>query len=100
MNRRISYGCSQLRLVEETQADLARFFFFFSYYVHVIKLVFCLKKDTLLCLYIAICVLNILCKNIWLEIEKNQICPNPPPCVGGFGHGWTNRSPENQRLIH
>ena len=31
---------------------------------------------------------NILCRRLWLEIEKNQICPNPPPCVGGFGHGW------------
>ena len=20
--------------------------------------------------------------------RKNQIRPNPPPCVGGFGHGW------------
>ena len=27
-------------------------------------------------------------KNNTIEIEKNLICPDPPPCVGGFGHGW------------
>ena len=20
--------------------------------------------------------------------KKNQFCPDPPPCVGEFGHGW------------
>ena len=47
MNRRVSYGCSELRLVGETQADLdiASIFVFFSYYVHVIKLIFCPKKE-------------------------------------------------------
>ena len=48
MNRRISYGFSQRRLVWETQEDLdiASFFTFFLYHVHVIKLIFCLKKET------------------------------------------------------
>ena len=44
-----------------------------------------LKERDSLCLWIAICVFNILCRRIWLE---NQICPNSPPYVGGFGHGW------------
>ena len=46
MNRRVSYGCSELRLVGETQADLdiASFLSLFSYCVHVIKLIFCPKK--------------------------------------------------------
>ena len=45
---RVSYGCSQLRLVWETQEDLdiASIFTFFSYHVHVTKLIFCLKKET------------------------------------------------------
>ena len=48
MNRRVSYGCPQLRLLWETQEDLdiASFFTFFSYLVHVIKLIFCLNKET------------------------------------------------------
>ena len=92
MNRRVSYGCSQLRLVGETQADMdsTSFFFFFSYYVHVIKLIFCLmNKNQYAYMCLPICVFNILYRRItWIEIETNQICSNPSPCVGGFGHGW------------
>ena len=45
------------------------------------------KERDSLCLWIAICVFNISCRRIWLEMEKKQICLNPPPCMGGFGHG-------------
>ena len=72
-------------MVGQTQEDLkiVSFFTFFSYYVHVTR-----ERDSL-CLWIAICVLNFLCRRIrGIEIEKKQICPNPPPRVDGFGHSW------------
>ena len=41
-------GCSQLWIVwgDAGGFEHCQLFFFFSYYVHVIKLVFCLKKET------------------------------------------------------
>ena len=43
------------------------------------------KERNSLCLRIAICVFNILCRRITgIEIEKNQICPNHPACVGAL----------------
>ena len=84
MNRRVSYGCSQLQLVGETQADLniTSFFSFFSYYVHVIKLIVCLKKETDYAYGYPYVFLTFYAE----EYGKFVQIP-PPPCVGGFGHG-------------
>ena len=89
MNRRVSYGCSELRLVGETQADLD-IVSFLSFFI----LCSCDKANLLpkvrdsLCLWIAICLFNILCRRITLlEILNFMLLEGFGQGIwGGYGH--------------
>ena len=75
---RVAYRCI-VACVGETQGDLdITIFFIFLLLCSCDEANLLPKERDSLCLWIAICVFNILCRRItWIGI-KNQICPNPP----------------------
>ena len=108
MNRRVLYGCSQLQLVGETQVDLdITSFFLFLILCSRDKANLLPKKRDSLCLWIARCVFNILCRRItWIEIEIIkfvQILPHVWVDLDMAGEHLdiiriNNKNPENQRF--
>ena len=110
MNRRVSYGCSQLRFYGRPRRiwTLPVFFYIILILCSCDKAHLLSKERDSLCLWIAICVLNILCRRKTIEIEKNLIFPD-------FHHVWVdldmtgehldiiginNKNPEINVLIH
>ena len=106
MNRRVSYGCSQLWIVWGDAGGFGhcQFFFLFLILCSYDKARLLPTERDSLCLWMAICVFKILCRRIWLEIEKIKF-------VQILAHVWVdldmagehlniirinNKNPENQ----